>query len=114
MGRKGKGMWDDNESGWIDARRKQPAHRRRVLALRPMDNDGYRVGGGQSRAPGSSRGGTDIKGGGASSMRPAIGRHPKISTGGARFPKLLRVLLSSPSRILGDTQLWPPADRDTL
>ena len=29
----------DNESGWIDARRKQPAHRRRVLALRPMGDN---------------------------------------------------------------------------
>ena len=30
----------DNESGWIDARRKQPAHGRRALALWPMDNEG--------------------------------------------------------------------------
>jgi hypothetical protein len=34
----------DNESGWIDARRKQPPHGRRVLALWPMDNEGYESG----------------------------------------------------------------------
>jgi hypothetical protein len=38
----------DNESGWIDARRKQPAHGRRVLALWPMDNEGYKVEAGQT------------------------------------------------------------------
>ena len=34
----------DDESGWIDARRKQLAHGRRVLALWPIDNEGYEVG----------------------------------------------------------------------
>jgi hypothetical protein len=38
-------MWGDNESGWIDARRKQPTHGRRVLALQSMDNQGYKVAG---------------------------------------------------------------------
>jgi hypothetical protein len=40
-------MWGDNESGWIDARRKKPAHGERVLALLPVDNEGYKVGAGQ-------------------------------------------------------------------
>jgi hypothetical protein len=44
---RGRGMWGDNESGWIDARRKQPAHGQRVLALRPMDDEGDKVDVGQ-------------------------------------------------------------------
>jgi hypothetical protein len=44
---RGKEMWGDNESGWIDAGRKQPAHGQRVLALWPMDNESYKLGAGQ-------------------------------------------------------------------
>jgi hypothetical protein len=36
-------MWGDNESGWTDARRKKPARGERVLALLPMDSEGYKV-----------------------------------------------------------------------
>jgi hypothetical protein len=89
----------DNESGWIDAKRKQPPHGRRVLALWPMDNEGYESA--KSRMPGSSRGGTDC--GGTSFVRPGIGADPKISTGARRFQTLLMAPLSSPSRILGIT-----------
>jgi hypothetical protein len=46
---RGRGMWGNNESGWIDAKRKQPAQGQRVLALLPMDNEGYKVGAGQKR-----------------------------------------------------------------
>ena len=31
----------EEHGGWIDAAHKQPAHGRPVLALHPMDNDGY-------------------------------------------------------------------------
>jgi hypothetical protein len=41
------GLVDNNESGWVDARRKQPARGQRVLALLPMDDEGYEVDAGQ-------------------------------------------------------------------